>query len=141
MMWIHPILQFTCLFFAVYVLYLGYARFNALHRGLKGVFAWKRHVSLGLAVMITWLAGLALGGGMAWLNWNMVMITGWHYRVALIMIPLIIFGLASGYVMDKYKKKRSALPLAHAINNAVLVLLTVAQLITGIGVIRDFILS
>jgi hypothetical protein len=140
MMWIHPLLQFACMFFAFYVLYLGYVRFLALHRGVKGVFAWKRHVALGLAVMITWLAGLALGGGMAWLNWNTVMVTGWHYRVALVMIPLIAFGLGSGYVLDKYKKKRQALPLAHAVNNAVLVVLALAQLASGVKVIRDFIL-
>ena len=141
MMWIHPALQFTALLFSVYVLYLGYARFQSLHRGVKGVFAWKRHVALGLAVMIAWLAGFALGGGMAWWSCHIVMITGWHYKIALTMFPLLIFGLASGYVMDKRKKKRSALPLAHAINNAVLVLLAACQLATGIGVIRSLVLS
>jgi len=140
MMWIHPALQGLGLLLSIYVLYLGYARFLVLHRGVKGVFAWKRHVALGLVAMAIWPAGLALGGGMAWWNWHTVMITGRHYQVALIMLPPLLFGLASGYVMDKHKKKRGALPLAHAINNALLVLLAVVQLITGIGVIRDFIL-
>ena len=140
MMWIHPALQGLGLLLSIYVLYLGYARFLVLHRGVKGVFAWKRHVALGLVAMAIWPAGLALGGGMAWWNWHTVMITGRHYQVSLIMLPPLLFGLASGYVMDKHKKKRGALPLAHAINNALLVLLAVVQLITGIGVIRDFIL-
>jgi hypothetical protein len=140
MLWIHPVLQCIGLLLSFYVLYLGYARFLVLHRGMKGVFAWKRHVALGLTVMAIWPAGFALGGGMAWWRWHIVMITGWHYQVALIMVPLLIFGLASGYVMDKHKKKRNALPLAHAINNAVLVLLAVCQLISGIGVIRSLVL-
>jgi hypothetical protein len=54
---------------------------------------------------------------------------------------MILFGLLSGYIMNKTRKKRSVLPLAHGINNLILTLLALTQMITGWGVIKLFVLG
>jgi hypothetical protein len=139
-MWIHPALQLTALVLGLYALYLGWQRFALAHLGRKVMFPWKRHVALGSTVMALWVAGLLLGLGMAWWAWNMVFITGLHHRTALTMVPLLGFGYFSGLVMHKRKAKRKALPLAHAINNLLLVLLGLSQLATGALIVRDYLL-
>lgn len=141
MMWVHPVAQTLSILFSLYVLYLGYVRFAFAHLKKKGkMFQWKRHVQIGTAVMATWLLVMLLGLLMAKLEWSATGVTGAHYTIALIMTPLIVFGYFSGLLMDKRKARRTKLPLAHAINNAALCLLALAQLGTGVKVIRDFML-
>lgn len=140
-MWVHPVAQTLSILFSLYVLYLGYVRFAFAHLKKKGkMFQWKRHVQIGTAVMATWLLVMLLGLLMAKLEWSATGVTGAHYTIALIMTPLIVFGYFSGLLMDKRKARRTKLPLAHAINNAALCLLALAQLGTGVKVIRDFML-
>ncbi len=141
-MWIHPILQALAVFLALNVLYLGWTRFSFAHLGKKGVvFAWKRHVQQGSAVLVTWSLSFFAGLGVAWLSWKGVFITGRHYQVALVMLPLIVFGLGSGFFMDRIKAKRTALPLAHGCANALLVLLALYQLYTGVIVLRNMVMG
>jgi len=140
--WIHPILQALAVFLSLHVLYLGWTRFSFAHLGKKGVvFPWKRHVQLGSAVLVTWSLSLFAGLGVAWLSWKGVFITGRHYQVALVMLPLIVFGLGSGFFMDRFKTKRTALPLAHGCTNALLVLLALYQLYTGIFILRNMVMG
>lgn len=139
-MWIHPVLQTLNLALSAYVLYLGYKRFAFAHLGRKGMFPWKQHVRLGTAGMAVWGVGLGLGLFMAWWSWGVVLITGAHHLTALGMVPLLVFGYASGWVMDRRKAKRKALPLAHAANNLLLVVMTLSQFVTGIGVLRTYVL-
>jgi hypothetical protein len=140
MLWIHPVLQTLAFLLSFSVLYLGWLRFQNSHLGRKALFPWKGHVRQGLAVMGVWCLGFVIGLGAAWESWHIVLVTGWHHRLALIMIPFLAFGLASGWVMDKRKKKRRWLPLLHGINNTLLVAATAVQLCTGVLVIRDFML-
>jgi hypothetical protein len=141
-MWIHPVLQTLAVLLSLYVLYLGWVRFSFAHLGRKGViFQWKRHVQQGIAVMTTWALAFVIGLGAAWLGWQSVFITGLHYQTALAMLPLIAFGLGSGLLMDRKKARRTLLPLAHGIANALLVLLALAQLYTGILVLTDMVLG
>ena len=139
-MWVHPSLQVTALALGLYALYLGWQRFAFVHLGRKVMFLWKRHVALGSAVMALWVAGLLLGLGMARWAWGMVFITGLHYQTALAMVPLLAFGYFSGLVMHRRKAKRKLLPLAHAANNLLLVLMALSQLATGTLIIRDYLL-
>jgi len=142
LMWIHPVLQTLAVCLSLYVLYLGWVRFRAAHLGEKNaVFAWKRHVLLGKTVLTTLSLGFIIGLGAAWLDWKRVFITGHHYKVALLMLPLIAFGLGTGLFMDSVKAKRTALPLAHGCGNALLVLLALYQLYTGINILRYMVLS
>jgi uncharacterized membrane protein YozB (DUF420 family) len=141
-MWIHPTLQTLAVCLSLYVLYLGWTRFSFAHLGRKGVFfAWKRHVQQGTAVLTAWSLSFVIGLGAAWVGWKSVFITGYHYQVALVMLPLIFFGLGSGVLMDRVKTKRTALPLAHGCVNALLVLLALYQLYTGVIILRDMVLG
>lgn len=141
-LWIHPVLQTLAVLASVFVLYLGFVRFRFAHLGHKGiVFQWKRHVQLGIAVMVTWTLAFVIGLGAAWSNWHVLGITDLHYQLGLVMLPLIFFGLGSGFVMDRIKAKRAVLPLAHAVVNALLVLLALVQLYTGILVLRDMVIG
>ena len=54
------------------------------------------------------------------------------------MAPLCIIGYVTGYILDKYKKKRTVLPIVHAVNNIVLCVLACVQVYTGVMVIRLF---
>ena len=141
-MWIHPVLQTLAVLLSVYVLYLGLVRFRFAHLGHKGiVFQWQRHVRQGAAVMVVWALAFVIGLGAAWLGWHSVFITGPHYQVGLAMLPLIAFGLGSGFFMDRNKARRTALPLAHGVVNALLVLMALYQLYTGVGILRDMVLG
>ncbi|MBI4798756.1 MAG: DUF4079 family protein [Desulfarculus sp.] len=141
MAWIHPVVEVIGLLLSLYVLMLGWRRFGTLHLARAGLtFAWKRHVSLGRLTFALWLGGLVLGLGASWWTWKVVFITDGHYQVGLAMVPLMVFGLVSGLVMDRQKARRRVLPLAHGLGNLVLVALALVQLATGIGVIRDMIL-
>ncbi len=141
-MWIHPVLQTLALILSLYVLYLGWVRFTFAHLGRKGVvFAWKRHVLMGKVVLCTWAVDFAIGLAAAWWGWSTVFITNHHYKVALVMLPLIFFALATGLVMDRVKAKRTALPLAHGAANALLVLLALYQLYTGVIILRDMVIG
>jgi hypothetical protein len=141
-MWIHPILQTLAVLVSLYVLYLGFVRFRFAHLGHKGIiFQWKRHVAQGSAVMTVWALAFVIGLGAAWSNWHVLGITERHYQVGLLMLPLIAFGLGSGLLMDRVKARRAVLPLAHGIANALLVLLALMQLYTGIQVLRDMVMG
>ena len=141
-MWIHPTLQTLAVLASIFVLYLGFIRFRFAHLGHKSIiFQWKRHVQLGIAVMTTWSLAFVIGLGAAWWGWKSVFITDLHYQVGLVMLPLIAFGLGSGFVMDRVKAKRTVLPLAHAVVNALLVLMALAQLYTGVIVLRDMVMG
>ena len=141
MLWIHPLIALTAGAAAVYVLYLGFVRFQALHLGKKGVqFLWKRHVGLGALAIAGWTASLLFGLGGAWYGWNAVLITGQHHLTALVMVPLMLFGYLSGRIMDKTKKRRRHLPLAHGLCNALLVILAVYQAVSGAELVTAFLL-
>jgi len=141
-MWIHPVLQTLAVLASLFVLYLGFVRFRFAHLGHKGViFQWKRHVQLGIAVMSTWALAFVIGLGAAWLEWKSMFITDLHYQLGIVMLPLLVFGLGSGFLMDRVKAKRPLLPLAHAAVNALLVLMALAQLYTGVIILRDMVLG
>jgi hypothetical protein len=141
-MWIHPVLQTLAVLASLFVLYLGFIRFRFAHLGHKGIiFQWKRHVQFGTAVLCTWALAFVIGLGAAWLGWSSVFITDLHYQVGIAMLPLIGIGLWSGLLMDRVKAKRPLLPLVHGAVNALLVLLALAQLYTGIVILRDMVLA
>lgn len=141
-MWIHPVLQTLAVLVSLYVLYLGFIRFRFAHLGHKGIlFPWKRHVNQGIAVMAVWALAFVIGLGAAWNNWHLVGITELHYQIGLVMLPMIFFGLGSGYVMDRVKAKRRFLPLAHGMANTLLVAMALCQLYTGVIVLRDMVMG
>ena len=140
-LYIHPTLQLLAILLVLYVFYLGTKRFRSLHLKHRVVFRWKRHVTMGTIGLIAWLIGIIGGLTMVKVYWRGVLITGSHGKMGLVMIPFIIFGLATGLYMNFRKGKRQALPLAHGICNLTLLILSLTQAVSGWGVYRSFILG
>ena len=141
MLSVHPIIQGSATLLALYVFFLGVQRFRFLHFYKEVAFKWKRHVFLGRIALGAWLVGIVGGMSMVYFYWYGFLITGTHGKVALVMVPFIIFGLASGQYMNHNKKKRKVLPLIHALSNLVLLILALTQVVTGWWVYRVFVLG
>jgi len=141
MLYIHPVLQFTGILFALFVFKLGIARFRMIHLKQKMRFNWKQHVRFGISATIIWLTGIFGGFFFVKTSWYSFMITGLHAQIGLLMIPFIIFALVTGIYMDKNKKKRTVLPLVHGVFNTVMLILAFVQIYTGIAVYRTYILG
>ncbi|NJB67830.1 hypothetical protein GGQ74_001470 [Desulfobaculum xiamenense] len=141
LLWIHPALQLACTLLACHVLWLGARRFMALHLGRKRVFNWKRHALLGRVVLIVWFVAFVWGAAMTRIQWGSSDLTGTHYVVGLVMLPLLITGYATGEVLDRKRARRTVLPLVHGANNLLLFALAVWQVVTGVWVVRTFLLS
>jgi len=74
-------------------------------------------------------------------TWHGFLVTGTHGKVALVMLPLVLFGLFSGLYMDLRKKNRTLLPLLHGINNMVVLALAGYQITTGWWVVNVYVLG
>lgn len=141
MLSIHPVTQGSAILLALYVFFLGVQRFRFLHLDQEVTFKWKRHVLLGEIALGAWLVGMVGGMTMVYFYWSGFLMTGTHGKVALVMVPFIIFGLASGQYMNHNKKKRKALPLIHGLSNLVLFILALIQVVSGWRVYRVFVLG
>ncbi len=141
MLVIHPIIQLSAIVLTLYVFYLGVQRFRSVHLHQKTLFRWKRHVLLGKIAMSALLGGMMGGMTMVYLYFHGFLITGIHGKVALVMAFFIIFGGASGLYMNHNKKKRTALPVIHGLNNFILLIFALTQVITGWRVYMQFVLG
>ncbi|MBW1814032.1 MAG: DUF4079 domain-containing protein [Deltaproteobacteria bacterium] len=138
---IHPIFQSVGIIIALYVIKLGISRFRIVHLKQKTRFNWKYHVRFGITATTIWLVGILGGLYIVKTSWYGLFITGYHAKMAIFLIPFILFSISSGIYMDKRKKKRTMLPLIHAISNTVMLLLVLLQIYTGIGVYRTYVLG
>ncbi len=141
MLVIHPIIQFLAILLALYVFYLGLQRFRFLHLHQRVVFRWKRHVALGEIALGVLLAGMLGGMAMVYAYWHRVITTGIHAKIALVMVPFMIFGLVSGLYMNRKKKQRSILALVHGLNNLAVLLMALSQVVSGSWVYRVLVLG
>jgi hypothetical protein len=141
MLFIHPALQLLATGVALYALYLGINRILLLHFHQKTLFHWKHHVYVGSASLILWIAGIFGGISMVYLYWDSFLMTGAHGRTALAMLPLLLFGLISGFYMHRVKKKRTYLPLLHGLNNLAVIILAFFQIRTGWWVLTVYVLG
>lgn len=141
MLVIHPIIQLSAIVLTLYVFYLGVQRFRSVNLHQKTLFRWKRHVLLGKIAMSALLVGMMGGMTMAYLYFHGFLITGIHGKTALVMAVFIIFGGASGLYMNHNKKKRTALPVIHGLNNFILLIFALTQVITGWRVYMQFVLG
>jgi hypothetical protein len=140
MLYFHPAFMLLVVLLALYVLWLGVARFRQQHLGHKTAFNWKRHVLLGrLAV---WGLLLGMAGGLLVANWfwGTNGLTGLHFYNAFAILVLALAAYVTGRHMDVHKQRRTVLPLAHAANNVLLALLLLLQAGTGIHVLNEFVL-
>lgn len=136
---IHPIFQSVGILVALYVMKLGISRFRMVQLKQKTHFNWKQHVRFGMIAITIWLIGIFGGLYTVKTSWHGMLITGYHAKTGLLMIPFILFAIGSGLYMDKKKKGRKVLPLIHAICNTVMLFLALSQIYTGIGVYRTYV--
>ena len=141
MLVIHPLVQFFAMLLALYVFYLGLQRFRLLHLHQRVVFRWKRHVALGEIALGVLLAGMLGGMAMVYAYWHRVIMTGIHAKIALVMVPFMIFGLVSGLYMNRKKKQRRILPFIHGLNNLAVLVMALSQIVSGSWVYRAFVLG
>ena len=141
MLVIHPIIQLSAIVLTLYVFYLGVQRFRSVHLHQKTLFRWKWHVLLGKIAMLALLGGMMGGMTMVYLYWHGFLITGIHGKIALVIALFIIFGGASGLYMNHNKKKRTALPMIHGLNNLILLIFVLTQVMTGWRVYMQFVLG
>jgi hypothetical protein len=139
MLLIHPLMQLMATALVLVVMHHGIQRFRFQHLKQKAAFPWKRHVYLGTCVIAIWSAGF-MGGLMVVRNyWYAVFITGVHGKVGAAMLPFMLIGIVSGWIMHSRKRRRRILPLIHGVNNLVLVLLALLQLYSGWQVLNAFV--
>ena len=141
MLVVHPTVQFLAILLTLYVFYLGLQRFRLLHLHQKVVFRWKRHVALGEVALGVLLAGMLGGMAMVYTYWHRVIMTGIHAKIALMMVPFMIFGLFSGLYMNRKKKQRRILALVHGLNNLAVLVMALSQIVSGSWVYRAFVLG
>ena len=128
---IHPVAQFGAILLAFYAAYLGFQRTKSLHYNKTTQFLRKRHAIVGFIGLISMLGGIAAGLFMV----NRYLLSpdmGLHVAVAMILLPLGLFGIFSGLVLYLNPKQRRFLPAIHGINNLIILFLALAQIITGI---------
>ena len=128
---IHPVAQFGAILLAFYAAYLGFQRTKSLHYNKTTQFLRKRHAIVGFIGLISMLGGIAAGLFMV----NRYLLSpdmGLHVAVAMILLPLGLFGIISGLILYLNPKQRRFLPAIHGINNLVVLFLALAQIITGI---------
>ena len=124
LLWMHPLMQVCAAVLGVWAMW-------------QGLFPWKQHVKLGTLALVLWILG-ALGFYVTLDLFGSTHITGLHAELAWPIIGLAILGLITGYIMNRYKKKRKILPLIHGTINVLLIILVAVECYTGVQVWKDF---
>lgn len=138
-LYIHPAVQLVGIGFGYIALYWGYLRFRTVHQGAKLKFPWKQHVLYGKVAICLWLIGIGLGLYYTHREWNFYRITGEHYTVGMVAIPIILATFFTGYWMEVFKKRRKYLCMVHGVFGVGLCLLTLIQVVTGVQVFALFV--
>ena len=137
---IHPAAQLGAILLAFYAAYLGLQRAQSLHFGKTKQFLRERHVIAGTIALITMLGGIAAGAIMVnryLLNPDM----GLHVAVAMLMLPLLVFGIFSGFYLYLNPGKGRIFAAVHGINNLVILALALVQIISGIQAYLRYVLQ
>ncbi|WP_173080611.1 DUF4079 family protein [Fundidesulfovibrio magnetotacticus] len=136
----HPVIMLCLTGLVFYVLRLGATRFASKRLGRQGVFAWKRHVSLGRVTLAGLLLGVAGGLGVTWGVWSGPGATGWHALLGACAAVLAVSGAVTGGRLDRGRGKAPAgVALLHAAGNTLLAALCLAQVWTGWRVLENFV--
>ena len=139
MSYAHPVAMVFAIMLLFYVLKLGFVRFAMVHfKRRSGAFLWKRHVLLGKLTIALLLVGAAGGLAVTWLLWGSPGATQAHAPLGLAMAVVALWSLATGLILDRTRKPGNPLALAHGLGNGLLAALALAQIYTGVNVLRDF---
>jgi hypothetical protein len=141
LLWIHPIVQGLVAVLALYVLWLGLKRFASRHLNMAADFPWKRHVTLGKVVVAVWALGGLGGLAMTYLSFGRIFPESFHFRNAVAILVLLAVTWFTGTRMDRRRGQSNALPLIHAANNVILLILAALQAASGIGIVQSALLK
>ena len=141
LLWVHPIVQGLTTVLAVYVLWLGLARFASRHLGRRTVFKWNRHVLLGKVVTAIWAVGGLGGLIVTYILYGKIFTDSLHFRLGMATLLLLMVTWLTGARMDLRRDQSNVLPVIHMANNALLLILVAVQWVTGIGIIRSALLK
>ena len=137
---IHPAAQLFAILLAFYAAYLGFQRTQSLHFGKSAKFLRERHVVAGTIALISMLGGIVAGFFMV-NRYLMSPDMGLHLAIALILLPLGVFGIFSGFFMYFNPRQRRILPAIHGINNLIILILALLQTVTGIMAYLRYVLQ
>ena len=136
LLWLHPVMQVLAAVLGIWAMWQGLKRVAQL-RGKKILFPWKQHVKLGTLALCLWILG-ALGFYVTHDLFGETHITGLHAFLAWPIIVISCLGLITGYIMNRYKKKRKILPMIHGLLNVALILLVAIECFTGASIWDQF---
>lgn len=136
LLWMHPVMQTVAAVLGLWAMWQGLLRVRML-RGEKVLFPWKKHVKWGMLALSLWLLG-ALGFYVTHSLFGETHITGTHAILAWPIMGLTLLGLGTGYVMNRWKRKRFWLPMAHGCLNVLLLALVAVECWTGVGLWDTF---
>jgi hypothetical protein len=137
---IHPIGQLFAILVAIYAFYLGYQRTKSLHYNKPASFKREHHVVAGTFALISMLGGIAAGFIMVSRHLDNPEM-GLHVAVAMVLLPLSIFGIFSGFFLYINPRKRKILPAFHGINNFLIIILALLQVFTGTAAYLRYVLK
>jgi len=135
---IHPVMQAAGILLVLAAFATGLQRVRSHHLKQKVRFPWKLHVLVGRVAMVSLLTGAAVGFGMVRYSWGESFMTMGHGVTGMVILPFLLFGLASGNLLDRKKGQHPVLRVLHGLSNAVLLLLLINQARTGLEVYRLF---
>ncbi|MDW7773340.1 MAG: hypothetical protein SCH71_10660 [Desulfobulbaceae bacterium] len=130
---LHPGMQLIAILLAYYAGYLGLQRARSLHFGRQVVFPRKRHALTGAIALLVLLGGF-FGGFITaslFLQGHAHDGTDLHKSVALIILPLLVLGLATGYYIYKHPGKQRIFSIIHGLNNLSILILALLQIYSG----------
>ena len=136
---IHPVAQLAAILIGFYAAYLGFQRTQSLHYNRPVRFLRERHVIAGAIALVSMLGGIAAGFIMVnryLLNPDM----GLHVAIAMLILPLGVFGIFSGFFLYLNPGKPTFLPAIHGINNIIILALALVQIVTGISAYLRYVL-
>jgi hypothetical protein len=138
MLLIHPVVQMAGIILLLAAFVYGVQRFRSLHLNQKVPFLWKRHVLLGEAALGTLIVGTGIGLVMTRYHWGEFLMTLGHGKTGLVILPMLLFGLISGLILDKKKPRGKTLKVLHGLNNTLILILSLNQIRTGIKIYLMF---
>jgi hypothetical protein len=141
LLWVHPVVQSLTAVLALYVLWLGLARFASRHLGKKTVFKWDRHVRFGKLVAVVWALGGLGGLTMTYITYGKIFTGSLHFRIGIAILVLLLVTWLTGTRMDRRRGQSDILPVIHLANNVLLLILIAIQLATGIGIVQSALLK
>ncbi len=139
MLLIHPVIQCCFILLATLAFVLGANRFRSQHLGHKARFRWKAHVAIGKAATFGLFLGASVGMWAARDAWGRSFMTMGHGKMGVALLCLLSIGAATGYQLNRVKKKCTFLPLLHASVNTAALGLAFNQIRTGIEVYNLFV--